>query len=176
MGEIIHEMITEKQITDRILEMAEQISKDYEGKEIRLICILKGSVFFCAELAKRITVPVTIDFMQVSSYGDKTKTSGNLTVKKDLDDQVEGLHCLVVEDIVDSGYTLSLTKKMLLARNPASLKLCALLDKPDRRETEIEAEYTGFVIPDKFVVGYGLDYAQKYRNLPYIGEVRFIED
>ena len=176
MGEIIHEMITEKQITDRILEMAEQISKDYEGKEIRLICILKGSVFFCAELAKRITVPVTIDFMQVSSYGDKTKTSGNLTVKKDLDDQVEGLHCLVVEDIVDSGYTLSLTKKMLLARNPASLKLCALLDKPDRRETEIEAEYTGFVIPDKFVAGYGLDYAQKYRNLPYIGEVRFIED
>lgn len=176
MGEIIHEMITEKQITDRILEMAEQISKDYEGKEIRLICILKGSVFFCAELAKRITVPVTIDFMQVSSYGDKNKTSGNLTVKKDLDDQVEGLHCLVVEDIVDSGYTLSLTKKMLLARNPASLKLCALLDKPDRRETEIEAEYTGFVIPDKFVVGYGLDYAQKYRNLPYIGEVRFIED
>ena len=169
-------MITEKQITDRILEMAEQISKDYEGKEIRLICILKGSVFFCAELAKRITVPVTIDFMQVSSYGDKNKTSGNLTVKKDLDDQVEGLHCLVVEDIVDSGYTLSLTKKMLLARNPASLKLCALLDKPDRRETEIEAEYTGFVIPDKFVVGYGLDYAQKYRNLPYIGEVRFIED
>ena len=176
MGEIIHEMITEKQITDRILEMAEQINKDYEGKEIRLVCILKGSVFFCAELAKRLTVPVTIDFMQVSSYGDRTKTSGNLTVKKDLDDQVEGLHCIVVEDIVDSGYTLSLTRKMLLARNPASLKLCALLDKPDRRETEIEAEYTGFVIPDKFVVGYGLDYAQKYRNLPYIGEVEFIED
>lgn len=176
MGEIIHEMITEKQITDRIMEMAEQINKDYEGKEIRLVCILKGSVFFCAELAKRLTVPVTIDFMQVSSYGDRTKTSGNLTVKKDLDDQVEGLHCIVVEDIVDSGYTLSLTRKMLLARNPASLKLCALLDKPDRRETEIEAEYTGFVIPDKFVVGYGLDYAQKYRNLPYIGEVEFIED
>ena len=157
MGEIIHEMITEKQITDRILEMAEQINRDYEGKEIRLVCILKGSVFFCAELAKRLTVPVTIDFMQVSSYGDRTKTSGNLTVKKDLDDQVEGLHCIVVEDIVDSGYTLSLTRKMLLARNPASLKLCALLDKPDRRETELEAEYTGFVIPDKFVVGYGLD-------------------
>ncbi len=135
MGEIIHEMITEKQITDRIREMAEQISKDYEGKEIRIVCILKGSVFFCAELAKRLTVPVTIDFMQVSSYGDKTKTSGNLTVKKDLDDQVEGLHCIVIEDIVDSGYTLSLTKKMLLARNPASLKLCTLLDKPDRRES-----------------------------------------
>lgn len=176
MGEIIHEMITEKQITEKITEMAAQINKDYEGKEIHLICILKGSVFFCCELAKRLSVPVTIDFMAVSSYGDSTESQGRLVVKKDLDEPVDGLHCIVVEDIVDTGSTLSLTKKMLLARNPASLKLCTLLDKPARRETEIEAEYTGFVIPDKFVAGYGLDYAQKYRNLPYIGEVEFIED
>lgn len=176
MREVIHKMISEKQISDRIDEMAEQINKDYEGKEVHLICILKGSVFFFSELAKRIKVPVTIDFMAASSYGNDTKSSGRLTVKKDLDEPIDGLHCIVIEDIVDSGYTLSLTKRMLLARNPASLKLCTLLDKPDRRETEVEVEYTGFVIPDKFVVGYGLDYAQKYRNLPYIGEVEFVED
>lgn len=176
MREVIHKMISEKQISDRIDEMAEQINKDYDGKEVHLICILKGSVFFFSELAKRIKVPVTIDFMAASSYGNDTKSSGRLTVKKDLDEPIDGLHCIVIEDIVDSGYTLSLTKRMLLARNPASLKLCTLLDKPDRRETEVEVEYTGFVIPDKFVVGYGLDYAQKYRNLPYIGEVEFVED
>lgn len=176
MGEVIHEMITEKQVTDKISEMAAQISRDYEGKEIHLICILKGGVFFCCELAKRITVPVTMDFMAVSSYGSGTESSGRLTVKKDLDEQIDNRHCIIIEDIVDTGSTLSLTKKMLLARNPASLKLCTLLDKPDRRVAEITAEYTGFVIPDKFVAGYGLDYAQKYRNLPYIGEVEFSED
>lgn len=172
----IHEMITEKQITDKISEIAAQINKDYEGKEIHLICILKGGVFFCCELAKRITVPVTMDFMAVSSYGSGTESIGKLTVKKDLDGPIDGLHCIIIEDIIDTGLTLSMVKKMLLARNPASLKLCTLLDKPSRRVTDIEASYTGFTIPDKFVAGYGLDYAQKYRNLPYIGEVEFIED
>lgn len=176
MGEIVHEMISHKEISDRIDEMAAQINKDYDGKTIHLICILKGSVFFFSELAQRLTVPVTIDFMAASSYGNATESSGKLTVKKDLDEMIEGLDCMIVEDIIDSGLTLSLTKKILAARNPESLKVCVLLDKPDRREVKMEADYTGFVIPDKFVVGYGLDYAQKYRNLPYIGEIEFIED
>ncbi len=176
MGEIVHEMISHKEISDKIDKMAAQINKDYEGKTIHLICILKGSVFFFSELAQRLTVPVTIDFMAASSYGNSTESSGKLTVKKDLDEMIEGLDCIIVEDIIDSGLTLSLTKKILAARNPASLKVCVLLDKPDRREVSMEADYTGFVIPDKFVVGYGLDYAQKYRNLPYIGELEFIED
>lgn len=174
--DIIHELITEKQITDKISEMAAQINKDYQGKEIHLICILKGGVFFCCELARRITVPVTMDFMAVSSYGSGTGSSGRLIIKKDLDGPVDGRHCIIVEDIIDTGLTLDMVKKMLLARNPASLRLCTLLDKPSRRVTSIEASYTGFTIPDKFVAGYGLDYAQKYRNLPYIGEVEFIED
>lgn len=175
MDSVIHEMITEEQIKDKISEMAEQINSKYEGKEIHLIGILKGGVFFCCDLAKKLKVPVTMDFMAVSSYGDGTEP-GHLTVTKDLDEPIDGLHCIVVEDIVDTGSTLCLTKRMLLARNPASLELCVLLDKPERRKTEIEAEYTGFVIPDKYVAGYGLDYAQKYRNLPYIGEVEFLED
>lgn len=175
MNEIIHEMITEKQITEKILQIASQINEDYKGKKVHLICILKGSVFFCCELAKRLEVPVTIDFMAVSSYGNGTESSGRLSVTKDLDEPIDGQHCIIIEDIIDTGSTLSLTKKMLLARGPASIKICALLDKPDRRKTEIEAEYTGFIVPDKFVVGYGLDYAQKYRNLPYIGELEFID-
>lgn len=175
MNEIIHEMITEKQITEKILQIASQINEDYKGKKVHLICILKGSVFFCCELAKRLEVPVTIDFMAVSSYGNSTESSGRLSVTKDLDEPIDERHCIIIEDIIDTGSTLSLTKKMLLARGPASIKICALLDKPDRRKTEIEAEYTGFIVPDKFVVGYGLDYAQKYRNLPYIGELEFVD-
>lgn len=176
MGEIIHEMISEKQITEKISQIASQINEDYRGKEIHLICILKGSVFFCCELAKRLEVPVTMDFMAVSSYGNGTEPSGRLSVTKDLDEPIDGRHCIIVEDIIDTGFTLSMTKKMLSARGPASLKLCTLLDKPERRKTKIEAEYTGFTIPDKFVAYYGLDYAQKYRNLPYIGEAEFVED
>ena len=176
MKEKISVMYSEEVLNKKIGEMAEQISKDYEGKSIHLICILKGSIFFCCELAKRLTVPVTIDFMSASSYGNETKSTGKLKINKDLDEKIDGLHCLIVEDIIDSGNTLSMTKKMLEGRNPASLKLCTLLDKPDRRETEVNVDYTGFTIPDAFVVGFGLDYAQKYRNLPYIGILDFVEE
>ena len=171
MREVVHEMFSEEQVNQKVMELAEQINRDYEGKSIHLICILKGSIFFCCELAKRLTIPVTIDFMQVSSYGNDTRSSGKLLIKKDLEESIEGLDVLIVEDIIDSGNTLSLTQKMLADRKPASLKLCTLLDKPARRETEVKVDYTGFTIPDEFVIGYGLDYAQKYRNLPYIGVV-----
>ncbi len=175
MKEVVHVMLSEEEVEAKVVEMAAQIDKDYQGKTVHLICVLKGSVFFCCELAKRITVPVTIDFMSASSYGDDTKSSGKLVIKKDLDESIEGLDCIIIEDIIDSGNTLSLTQKMLADRNPASLKLCTLLDKPARRETEVDVDYTGFTIPDEFVVGYGLDYAQKYRNLPYIGILEIVE-
>ena len=151
--EIVHEMFSENQVEERIVQMAEQINKEYEGKSLHMICILKGSVFFFTELAKRLTVPVTIDFMAASSYEDSTVSTGKLQMRKDLDEPIEGRHCLIVEDIVDTGRTLSMVKKMLLARNPASLKICSLLDKPSRREVEIETEYIGFEVPDQFVVG-----------------------
>lgn len=176
MKEVVHMMLSEEEVNSKIAEMAEKIDNDYKGKSIHLICILKGSVFFCCELAKRLTIPVTIDFMSASSYGNSTESSGKLNIKKDLDESIEGLDCLIVEDIIDSGNTLSLTQKMIAERNPASLKLCTLLDKPARRETEVDVDYTGFVIPDEFVVGYGLDYAQKYRNLPYVGRLEFVEE
>lgn len=171
MEDKIRVMLSEKEITEKIREMGEQISRDYAGKTVHLICILKGSIFVTCELAKHITVPVTMDFMSVSSYGDGTESSGRVKIVKDLDEHVEGKDVLVVEDIIDSGRTLAFLLDMLKARKPASIKLCTLLDKPDRRETEVAVDYTGFVIPDEFVVGYGLDYAQKYRNLPYVGVV-----
>lgn len=173
MSEKIHVMIDEQQVEDRVRQMAAQISKDYQGKTLHLICILKGSVFFACELAKRITVPVTLDFMSASSYGDGTESCGRVKIVKDLDESLEGRDVLVVEDIIDSGRTLSYLLQVLILRNPASLRLCTLLDKPERRVTEVQVDYTGFAIPDEFVVGYGLDYAQKYRNLPYIGRVEF---
>ena len=173
MSEKIHVMIDEQQVEDRLRQMAAQISKDYQGKTLHLICILKGSVFFACELAKRITVPVTLDFMSASSYGDGTESCGRVKIVKDLDESLEGRDVLVVEDIIDSGRTLSYLLQVLTLRNPASLRLCTLLDKPERRVTEVQVDYTGFAIPDEFVVGYGLDYAQKYRNLPYIGRVEF---
>ena len=175
MEEKISVMYSEETLNNKIEQMAKQISNDYKGKSIHLICILKGSIFFCCELAKRLTVPVTIDFMSASSYGSGTKSSGKLRINKDLDEDIDGLHCLIVEDIIDSGNTLSMVKKMLEGRNPASLKLCTLLDKPDRREAYVHVDYTGFEIPDAFVVGFGLDYDQKYRNLPYIGVLDFNE-
>ncbi len=171
MAEKISVLIPKEKIEERIQEMAAEINRDYAGKSIHLITILKGGVFFACELAKHITIPVSVDFMQVSSYGDGTKSSGIVRIKKDLDDALEDKEVLIVEDIIDSGYTLHYLMPVLEQRKPASLKLCALLSKPDRREKEVDISYLGFEIPDEFVVGYGLDYAQKYRNLPYIGVV-----
>ena len=173
MNEKVSELINEEVVKNRINELASMISKDYEGKEITLICILKGSIFFTCDLAKRLTVPVKFDFMSVASYGSGTESSGRVKIVKDLDDPIEGKDVLVIEDIIDSGRTLSHLMKLLQVRNPNSIKLCTLLDKPDRRVVDVNVDYTGFVIPDEFVVGYGLDYDQKYRNLPYIGVVEF---
>ena len=173
MAEHINVMLSEEEINSRIAELGEQISRDYEGKEIFLICILKGASFFACELAKRITVPVNIDFMKVSSYGGGTVSSGQVSIKMDVSESIAGKDVLIVEDIIDSGNTLNLLSKILMERGPKSIRLCALLDKPDRREVDVKMNYVGFRIPDKFVVGYGLDYDQRYRNLPYIGEVVF---
>ncbi len=171
MADKISVLFTEEEVNARIREMGEQISRDYEGKSLHLVGILKGATFFACELAKRITVPVTIDFMSVSSYGDATESSGVVKITKDLDEPLEGKDVLVVEDIVDTGNTLSYLLDNLQKRGSSSVRLCSLLNKPDRRIKEVNVDYTGFVIPDAFVVGYGLDYAQKYRNLPYIGIV-----
>jgi hypoxanthine phosphoribosyltransferase len=174
MSEKVRVLLTEEEVNTKISEIAAQISEDYAGKEIHLICILKGGVFFTCELAKRITVPVTLDFMSVSSYGDDTKSSGVVKIIKDLDESLAGKHVLIVEDIIDSGRTLSYLIEVLKQRGPADIHLCTLLDKPERRvKKQVKVDYTCFTIPDEFVVGYGLDYAQKYRNLPYIGVVEF---
>ena len=173
MSEHVRVLLTEQEVNDRIREIGEQISRDYEGKEIHLICVLKGGSFFMCELAKRITVPVSLDFMSVSSYGGGTMSSGVVKIIKDLDEPVRGKHVLVVEDIVDSGRTLSYLLEMLKERGAESLRLCTLLNKPERRVVDVKVDYTCFEIPDEFVVGYGLDYAQKYRNLPYVGVVEF---
>ena len=176
MAETVSVMIPEEDVDARISKIGEQISQDYAGKEVHLICVLRGDSFFMCELAKRITVPVTLDFMSVSSYGMDTKSSGVVKIVKDLDDPIKDKDVLVVEDVVDSGRTLSYLLEMLKARGPKSLRLCTLLDKPTRRVVDVKVDYTGFEIPDEFVVGYGLDYAQKYRNLPYIGIVHPDED
>ena len=173
MSERISILIEEEKVDQRIRELGEQISKDYAGKQVHLVSILRGSVFFTCELAKRITVPVSLDFMSVSSYGMDTESSGVVKVIKDLDDSIRDKDVIVVEDIVDTGRTLNYLLGSLKAKGPASLKLCAMLDKPDRRVVDVDIDYRGFEIPDKFIVGYGLDYAQKYRNLPYIGIVEF---
>lgn len=167
----INVLIPEEQVNARIKEIGEQISKDYAGKSVHLICILKGGAFFMCELAKRITVPVTMDFMAVSSYGDGTESTGRVKIVKDLDESIKDREVLIVEDIVDSGRTLYNLLKMLEARQPASIRIATLLDKPDRREFEVPVSYICHQIPDAFVVGFGLDYAQKYRNLPFIGYV-----
>lgn len=173
MAEHVEVMISEEEVCKRIKEMGEQISKDYAGKNLHLICILRGGVFFMVDLAKRIDIPVTMDFMSVSSYGGETKSSGVVKIVKDLDDTLVGKDVLVIEDIVDSGRTLSYLLSLINDRHPASVKLCTLLDKPERRVVDVDVAYTGFEVPDEFVVGYGLDYDQRYRNLPYIGVVKF---
>lgn len=173
MSEHVRVLLSEKEVDERIQQIGEQISRDYAGKQVHLVCVLKGGSFFMCELAKRITVPVSLDFMSVSSYGSSTKSSGVVKIVKDLDEPLKDKDVLVVEDIVDSGRTLSYLLEMLKDRKPASLRLCTLLDKPERRVTDVKVDYTGFEIPDEFVVGYGLDYDQRYRNLPYIGVVEF---
>ena len=172
MSDQINVLFSEEEVDKKVREIAAQINKDYAGKEIHMICVLKGGVFFMTELAKRIEIPVTFDFMSVSSYGDGTVSSGTIKIVKDLDHSIEGKEVLIIEDIIDSGRTLShLVALLKKNRNPQSLEICTLLDKPSRREAEVDVKYTCFTIPDTFIVGYGLDYAQKYRNLPYIGEV-----
>ena len=172
MAERIEVLLTEAEVDKRIQEIGDQISKDYAGKQVHLVCVLKGGSFFMCELAKRISVPVSLDFMSVSSYGGDTKSSGVVRIVKDLDEPLKDKHVIVIEDIVDSGRTLSYLLDMLESREPADVKLCTLLDKPDRRVVDVKVDYTGFEIPDEFVVGYGLDYCQKYRNLPYIGVLK----
>ncbi|PWJ49187.1 hypoxanthine phosphoribosyltransferase [Faecalicatena contorta] len=175
MSERIKVLISETEVDEKIEALGKQISKDYEGRQVHLICVLKGGAFFMCELAKRITTPVSLDFMSVSSYGDGTSSSGVVRIAKDLDESIEGKDVLIVEDIIDSGRTLYYLMDVLRQRHPKSLRLCTLLDKPERREKDVKVEYVGFEIPDEFVVGYGLDYAQKYRNLPYIGLVEGVE-
>jgi len=172
MEDKIRVLISEEAVNKRISEVAARISKDYEGQEVHLICILKGGVFFTCELAKRLTIPVSLDFMSVTSYGAGTVSSGVVKIIKDLDEPLEGRHVVIVEDIIDSGRTLSYLMEILSKRHPKDIRLCTLLDKPERRvKKQIKVDYTCFTIPDEFVVGYGLDYDQKYRNLPYIGVV-----
>ena len=177
MADKIRVLLTEEEVNKKISEVAAQINKDYEGKEVHLICILKGGVFFTCELAKRLTIPVSLDFMSVSSYGSDTKSSGVVKIIKDLDEPLEGKNVIIVEDIIDSGRTLAYLIEVLKQRNPKNIELCTLLDKPERRvKKQVKVDYTCFTIPDEFVVGYGLDYDQKYRNLPYIGVVESAQE
>ena len=162
--------LTEEQIQARIAEIGQELTKRFLGESVYLICILRGSVFFTAELAKRVELPMEIDFMSVSSYGSGTVSSGDVKILKDLDGDIPGKNVILVEDIIDSGNTLSKLIKLLSKREPKTMTVCTLLDKPERRTVDdVKVDYTGFTIPDKFVVGYGLDYDQSYRNLPYIG-------
>ena len=162
-------LVNEEQLKECVQKLGAQISKDYEGKNLLLVSVLRGSVIFMADLMREIKIPCTIDFMSVSSYGAGTKSSGVVKIIKDLDLNLAGYDILIIEDILDSGNTLSYLKKILLTRNPSSIKICTLLDKPERRTADISADYSGFSIPDAFAVGYGLDYDEKYRNLPFIG-------
>lgn len=162
-------LVDEESICRRVHELGEEISKDYAGKELVFVCILRGACIFFTDLAREVKVHMKMDFMSISSYGDAQKTSGIVSIKKDIDTSITGKHVVIVEDIMDSGLTLSYLTRLLAAREPASLRICCLLDKPERRECEITPDYVGFTIPNKFVVGYGLDYENYYRNLPYVG-------
>jgi len=173
MSEHVVKMIEEEDVDSRILELAKEIDEEYKGEEVFLVCVLRGAAFFACELAKRITIPVTLDFMQVSSYGSGTRSTGEVKIVKDIDLSLRDKNVIIVEDIVDTGNTLSTLKSFFVQRKAKSVKICSLLDKPERREVNVDIDYVGFTIPDKFVVGYGLDYDQKYRNLPYVGVVEF---
>lgn len=168
-GDIKEILISEEALAAKVKEIGDQINRDYAGKNLLMVSVLKGSVVFMADLMRAITLPVQVDFMNVSSYGSGTKTTGVVKIVKDLDIPIEGYDLLIVEDILDSGKTLSYLKEILEARGPKSIRLATLLDKPERRQVDIKADYIGFVIPDDFVVGYGLDYNERYRNLPYVG-------
>lgn len=178
MAERIEVLLSEQEVDAKIQAIGEQISKDYEGKQVHLICVLKGGSFFMCELAKRITVPVSLDFMSVSSYGSGTSSSGIVRIIKDLEDPVTDEDVIIVEDIIDSGRTLSFLKELFKSRGAASIRVCTLLDKPSRRAPgiDIKVDYTGFQVPDKFVVGWGMDYDQRYRNLPYIGVITGLDE
>lgn len=165
-------LVSEEDIVKRIKVLGKQITEDYKGKNLILVGILKGAVIFMSELAKNIEIPVLIDFMAVSSYGKESKSTGEVKIIKDLDFSVEDKEVLIIEDIIDSGYTLSYLTDNLKKRGAKSVRICTLLDKPDRRKVDVPVDYTGFVIPDDFVVGYGLDYAEQYRNLPYVGALK----
>jgi hypoxanthine phosphoribosyltransferase len=166
VGEVL---IEEETLTARVGELGAEVSADYADRDLLLIGVLKGAVFFMADLMRRLTIPCEVDFMAISSYGASTDSSGVVRILKDLDTNIEGRHVLVVEDIIDSGLTLSYLVRNLESREPASLEVCALLTKPERREIEVPVRYVGFEIPNRFVIGYGLDYAERYRNLPYVG-------
>lgn len=161
-------LITEDMLQSKVAELGAKITEDYKGKDLLLVCVLKGAVIFVSDLMRKIELPLDIDFMAISSYGSNTKSSGVVRILKDLNTSIEGKHVLIVEDIIDSGLTLSYLVENLKSRGPASVEICTILDKPDRRAVDLEIKYTGFQVPDEFVVGYGLDYAEKYRNLPYI--------
>ena len=165
-------LIDEESIRRRVAELGEQLSKDYEDKEVVLICILKGAVMFFSDLARAMTIQLKMDFMGISSYGDAEKTSGIVKIAKDIDTSITGKHVIIAEDIMDSGLTLLHLKRILMERKPASLRICCLLDKPERRECDIRPDYCGFTIPNEFVVGYGLDFRGEYRNLPYVGVMK----
>ncbi|MFZ5823148.1 MAG: hypoxanthine phosphoribosyltransferase [Bacillota bacterium] len=166
---LVGQLLSTEQIQERVREMGAEIDRDYAGQEVLVVGILKGAFVFCADLLRTLSVPTQVDFMAVSSYGNATESSGVIRILKDLDASVEGRHVLLVEDIVDSGLTLKYLKEYLAHQNPASLRVAVLLDKPSRRKTEVSVDYIGFAIPDEFIVGYGIDYAERYRHLPYIG-------
>lgn len=176
MKERVEKMLSAEEIDKRLDELAEELYQEFGDEQVELVCALKGAVVVTVDLAKKMKMPVTLNFMSVSSYGDGTESSGNINVKMDLDEDINGKNVLIVEDIIDTGRTLKKLKELLLFRKPKKLKIVTLLDKPDRRVADISADFVGFEIPDAFVVGYGLDYAQRYRNLNYVGVVHFEEE
>lgn len=176
MKERVTTLISEEKLKSRVKEIAKEITEYYNGEEVKTVCVLKGAVMFMVDLVKNLELPVKFDFMDVSSYGNSTESSGQIKILKDLDDPIEGENLLIVEDIIDSGRTLHYLINYLESKKPKSIKLCTLFDKPERREFNVRVDWTGFDIPDEFIVGYGLDYAQRYRNLPFIGVLHFDED